>query len=163
MLDLKNPQHTDSVTKYYRAFSTMFHHTQLRNPLTESQALIHFIFGLRMELLGSILMLQPQTQYDAFSLANLQEANVVLRPFIPLPSKPWPLPVSLLPKPAPLMPPLWRNSGSQLGFILSSKEIEDKRVKGLCSRCNEKFTLRHHCNILLFNARCWRKYGTAID
>lgn len=50
MLDLNNLKQTDSVMDYYMEFSTLFHHVQLCDPMTECQALRHIIWGLWMEL-----------------------------------------------------------------------------------------------------------------
>lgn len=66
MLDLRNLQQEESVTEYYKQFSTIFHHIQLHDVLSEKQSLSNFIGGLRPELQGPIRMLQPKTMYDVF-------------------------------------------------------------------------------------------------
>lgn len=115
--------------------------------MTERQALSHFLGGLKLELQAPVRMVQPQTVYDAFSLAKLHESmlGATEKPtsnrtrFSPVQE---PLKASNTTTPTA---PSWRTTNPRSSKILTSKEIEEKRSKGLCFGCEEKYTPGHKC------------------
>lgn len=88
------------------------------------------------------------TVYDEFSLAKLHESMLgavtdktsVSRPrFPPNPDTAKPPPIG-----ASNAPP-WCQPNPRGSKILTSKEIDEKRAKGLCFGCDEKYTAGHKC------------------
>lgn len=133
----------------FRSLTALFHHIQLLDPMTEHQALSHFLGGLRVDLHGPVSMVQLKVVYDAFSLTKLHEATLIACVDNPPNSQPRYTNVMATSKPphAPNLAatPVWRNSDSQNSRILSSKEIEETGAKGLCFSYDEKYAHGHIC------------------
>ncbi|KAF2285305.1 hypothetical protein GH714_042347 [Hevea brasiliensis] len=127
----------------------------------EDQALSFFLSGLIDELQMPVRMFKPQTLTKAYALANLQEITVAA-----IQSKPKPViktytsftsPVNSTSNQKNNIP----NPKDQPGLLpipninklpvtkkpreLTSKEFNEKRTKGLCFWCVEKFTPGHKC------------------
>ena len=109
--------------------------------LSENHKLSCFLSGLKDEVRSSVKMLNPKNINEAFSLAKIQEEYLMSSKKI---QKPFSLELS---KPSILGPrpdikldskfkePLQR---------LSPAQKEERRKKGLCFNCDEKFQLGHH-------------------
>lgn len=149
ILELKNLKQTGTAITYYQEFTSLFHRVQLADPLTERQVLSLFRGCLHPELQGPVRMIQPKTLYDAFSLANLQEATLHIRqdhhhpPFCPRP--PPPLPPSKPAASLEYLPTPSRATKPRNNYILSPAELADKRANELCFGYDEKYVSGHTC------------------
>lgn len=50
ILDLKNLKQSGTSSEYYHSFTSLFHHVQLLDPMTERHALSYFLGGLKLDL-----------------------------------------------------------------------------------------------------------------
>ncbi|CAJ2668471.1 uncharacterized protein LOC123905356 [Trifolium pratense] len=142
-----------SVSEYLSAFETLANWiVGLQPPFLLSC----FISGLIPEILREVLALQPLNLIQAASLARLQEEKFndarralrnrgILNPTslqqIP-PSSTSKTPLALLPPPPKPSPPTFKR--------LSPTEMAQRREKGLCFNCDEKFRPGHKCSSRFF-------------
>ncbi|KAF2311626.1 hypothetical protein GH714_025327 [Hevea brasiliensis] len=163
LADLKNLKQTGTLQDYF-AFDALYPKVGIR----EDQALSFFLSGLVDELQMPIRMFKPKSLSEAYSIARLQEITVATlqnKPksvgkasytttsvssfsptssvgsitrgnnakdqtgILPLPNNASKLPMGI----------------SKLLNNLNSKQFNEKREKGLCFWCDEKFLPGHKC------------------
>ncbi|KAF5463169.1 hypothetical protein F2P56_019105 [Juglans regia] len=155
---------TSTVEEYQTEFKILSNKIK---GLTEEFRISTFISGLRDDLKIMVTMFKPNTISAAFGLAKLQEEEVARRsrtapnrtqnPFLPthnnLPKIPPAPPVFRLP--APTTRP--ENRIPQAPYNPNRKpmmpikritpiQMQERREKGLCYYCDEKFHIGHKCN-----------------
>jgi len=130
---------TSNVISYKGQFEALFN--RIRD-LSKNHKLSYFLSGLRDEIRLLIKMLNPKTLNEAFGLAKIQEKYVISsKKFL----KSSPLEVT---KPSILEPRPDTRLDSKFKLPLqklSPAQMEERRKKGLCFNCDEKFQLGHHC------------------
>lgn len=135
-------QQTSSVTSYLSDFESLANRIVGLSPLN---LLSCFVSGLKPEIWHDVLAQQPSSFSQAAGLARLQEEKLqdILR--LARPRTPWQPPSN--PKPdssssrsaVPLLPtPPEKTRFRQL----SESELAERREKGLCFNCDERF---HRC------------------
>ncbi|XP_074287822.1 uncharacterized protein LOC141612975 [Silene latifolia] len=150
MADLLNLKQTETVHAYHDKFDALISKLNL----LPAYALSCFIEGLNDNISVMVKMLKPKTIQDAYGLAKLQETALKLNPKTnrntsyssPTHSKPF-FPSTVKQFPTKNSPP----TKSAPTFTYPSKlkpadsEVEEKRAKGLCFYCDEKYTPLHVC------------------
>ncbi|KAH0736085.1 hypothetical protein KY285_011792 [Solanum tuberosum] len=155
---LKNLTQTSSVKEYQAEFDRLLTYVNLSNENTIS----YFLGGQKPELNKSTRMQSPRTLLHAYKLARLQEdvfdaqaktwglkpmVRPVHGPIIPTPThvklpfskKPFtPNPTYRKPVDSQVAKPN-RFTGNGLGRRLTAAEIDEKRAKGLCFFCDDKY------------------------
>ncbi|KAH0696512.1 hypothetical protein KY289_013994 [Solanum tuberosum] len=160
---LKNLQQTSSVREYQAEFDRLLTRLNLSN----ENAISCFLGGLKRELNKSIRIHFPKTLLPAYKVARLQEevfeAQVQswgIKSFRKVQGP-------ILPTPAYIKPQYsQRNSYSNSTFtktlesapnrinrlpnngvtkMLSAAEMDERRSKGLCFFCDEKYVKGHNC------------------
>ncbi|XP_060170844.1 uncharacterized protein LOC132601798 [Lycium barbarum] len=158
MAELIGLRQNGSVQEFLDKFDELLNHVEL----TEEYSISCFLNGLKPEIEVNIRMLSPRTLMKAYNLAKLTEQSLKLQnqSFIRT-SK------ALLPTPGTSWNSNYKNQyhgESSKGFSnnrvsnystfngrnappkrLSSSEMDEKRAKGLCFWCDEKFTPNHVC------------------
>ncbi|PKI35828.1 hypothetical protein CRG98_043799, partial [Punica granatum] len=139
-------QHT-TVTEYQASFEAISNETMA----LPGTFLLHcFISGLRLDIKTAVLAHRPTTLEDAITLAHLHEQRLALEkgfirpslgrspPLLPTPSTPPSSVGSTITTPTtlPRKQPVRR---------LSYAEAQQRREKGLCFYCDEKYTFNHKC------------------
>ncbi|KAG8381885.1 hypothetical protein BUALT_Bualt05G0019300 [Buddleja alternifolia] len=155
MSELVNLKQVGNVQQYLDKFDEIVNCMDL----PDHYALSCFLGGLKGEISVNVCMFRPKSLQEAISLAKLQEQAISItqkRPSIlPKPNS-FPLksqPVtpyyknhttSPLYKPPMPQPPYTKPTSGQ-HRRLSPQEVDEKRSKGLCFWCDEKFTREHVC------------------
>lgn len=131
--ELTKLKQTSSVRDYQEQFEILANKTQ---GLPEHFSTSCFISGLKKEIRANVLMFKPTNTMQAIDLAKLQELSieaVTQKTRLPL------------------------RTGENFSYGQSRpnffpairrelpKELEEKRAKGLCFKCNETFTRGHQC------------------
>lgn len=165
LADLRNLKQVSSLQDYLDAFDEIYPKAGIR----EDQALSFFLSGLVDELQMPVRMFKPSTLAEAYSLARLQEITVAAIQNKPKPSvkpasynylplsrittqiqtnkptitttstskeQPGLLPLPSLPKPTAV---------SAKNSKITDKDMDERRAKGLCFWCEEKYTPAHKC------------------
>ncbi|GJS16173.1 retrotransposable element Tf2 [Tanacetum coccineum] len=154
--EVKKLKQTESVQDYIDAFNKLL----CRIDLSMEQSMSFFLAGLQHEIELDVRMLKPRTLVELYGLCKLEEARLgVVRHKQKMPMIPIPRFVNTHtnaitgPKPLALPTPNanWRNkaSTSQNGPLrkrLNPKELEDKRAKGMCFYCDQKYAPGHKCS-----------------
>lgn len=153
----------NTVTDYYHTFTSLANRVE---GLSSDALLDCFVSGLKKELQRDIIPWQPDSITKAFTLAKLYEdkysfsehkgkfrhsytpdISTVLRKPVPLAL---PAPSSHYAKPPQLPAPSSQLPGSsthpQAFTRMSYAELQDRRAKGLCYNCDEKFSPHHKCS-----------------
>ncbi|RVX03831.1 Transposon Tf2-8 polyprotein [Vitis vinifera] len=136
---------TSTVEDYKSQFEALSN--QLRG-LAESYKLSCFLSGLREDIRFMVCMLNPSNLHIAFGLAKMQEENVAaLRRTAKLGSVPTRLAIG---PPSPpekrVIVPVQR---------LSPSQMKERRDKGLCYNCDDKWAPGHKCkSARLFIMEC---------
>lgn len=135
MGDLTKFRQTTTVRAYQEQFEILANKT---HNLPESFFVSCFISGLKEEIQLGVLMFRPTSVTQAIHLAKLQETSIEAitrktRSGAKTDGN-WSFPVN---KP-------YVDNGGYVRKELS-KELEDKRAKGLCFKCNERYTRGHIC------------------
>ncbi|KAK8952193.1 hypothetical protein KSP39_PZI004864 [Platanthera zijinensis] len=147
MRDLKNLRQKGSVQAYLDEYDILLH----RVDVSEEYAISLCLSGLKPEIEYAVRMFQPKTLQDVFSLARLQEHHLAVtqkRPTFSVggqsysndrlaPPIKWQSPVKAssspgLPTGSSSTAPPDRRSHHRL----TSKEMDEKRSKGLCFWCD---------------------------
>ncbi|PKA53356.1 RNA-directed DNA polymerase like [Apostasia shenzhenica] len=152
MSEIMKLRQEGDVQEYQETFDIL----HLRAKLSQEQAISCFLTGLKEEIQHAIRILKPQNLREAYHLAKVQEASMnALSKRLKVPSKG--IPAMQLP---PLLPtPSKGFSSSSVNFgntnrkpqqeknisTLSQSYVEDRRAKGLCFWCDEKFVRGHKC------------------
>ncbi|XP_022024279.1 uncharacterized protein LOC110924592 [Helianthus annuus] len=142
MTDLKNLKQISSVQEYHDKFDAIISRLQL--PM--EYALICFMAGLEEEIQLQVRIFNPKNIQEAFCVAKLQEATIKAKkgrvgfkpPILPNPSNnkqpvPFSKSVGLDPK---------RNVFRK---TLTKSEMDERRSKGSCFNCDEKYSQEHIC------------------
>ncbi|KAA8549923.1 hypothetical protein F0562_001607 [Nyssa sinensis] len=161
---------TGSVEDYQTAFEIL---SNKISGVSEEFRISTFLSGLKDELRIIVTMFKPNTLAAAFGLARLQEEEVTRKqypyrntqaqnsPYTPS-SKPTPLrlpgqnPIPRLPAPNPVLrlpapqnprpsPPFQRRNPYPIKRI-SPNQMQERREKGLCYFCDEKYHQGHKCS-----------------
>ncbi|KAG8380917.1 hypothetical protein BUALT_Bualt06G0066500 [Buddleja alternifolia] len=151
MSELMNLRQVSSVKDYLDKFDELLNNVDL----SEAYAVSCFLAGLKNEIAVQVRMFKPKSLQDAVSLAKLQEQAFILAakrnvgslkhnstfqkntPLLPTPPQSYNssfknnLPPSTTTKPT--------------GKRLTPQELEEKRAKGLCFLCDEKYSREHIC------------------
>ena len=157
---------TGSVLEYQEQFEALFERVSGFSP---TFLLNCFLSELKPSIRYEVESLQPTSLTMAFRLAQLQERKLQLNrpprlhspfpPLLPTPSfltKPPPPSLTTFPRPNTTpntnpSPP--KTAPTRPTHRLTQKEIQDKRQRGLCYYCDDKYTFGHKCkpsfNILL--------------
>ena len=159
---------TGSVEEYQTAFEIL---SNKINGVSEEFRISTFLSGLKDELRIIVTMLRPNTLVAAFGLARLQEVtrkqhtyrsthaqnSPYTTSFKPAPLRlpgqnfiprlPPPNPVHRLPAPqhSKSNPPIQTRNSYPIKHI-SSNQMQERREKGLCYFCDEKYHLGHKCS-----------------
>lgn len=112
-----------------------------------------FISGLRSDIKHSVLIHRPTTLDDAMQLAQLYERRIILEksPARPVPTlgttKPLLPTPSFNPKvhPTASQPPTTQSTATLPIRRLTPSEAAQRRSKGLCYHCDEKYSWDHKC------------------
>ncbi|KAL5556185.1 hypothetical protein UlMin_038421, partial [Ulmus minor] len=143
---------TTTIAAYQEAFEKLSHRV---DGLPENFLIGFFIAGLRDEIRIDIKIKQPRTLADTIGMARLiEERNQLQRK--PTQQNRF-LPASLTPKASPnptagvLGPPptqrMNQSSNAQPATFrrITNQEARERREKGLCYYCDEKFVAGHRC------------------
>lgn len=112
-----------------------------------------FISGLTPEIRRDVLALQPLSLVQAAALARLQEdkltdsrrPNRTRPPPLPPPTTTHPPPL-----PSPPLPPLLPAPPRTTYKRLSPAEMANRRERGLCYNCDERYSPTHRCRAKFF-------------
>ncbi|GJZ45547.1 retrotransposon-related protein [Tanacetum coccineum] len=158
MVELKNLKQECEVQVYQDQIEVLLN----RLDLTESYAVSLFIGGLKSEISMPVRMFKPSTLKDAFCLEKMQEATLALtktktisqyvgaRTNSHVYANRYVAPTANVNKPVLALP---SSSAETVGKVvksgfrkqLSQKELEEKRAKGLCFYCDQKYDPGHKC------------------
>lgn len=111
--------------------------------LSQQSLLNCFLSGLKEEIQRELYLLKPSNLHDAVGMAKLVEDKynsaraAMSRPSLPRP-------------PVPIHSPTVHRSASLPIKRLTPTEMAARREKGLCFKCDSKFTPCHRCNPALF-------------
>ncbi|XP_059284972.1 uncharacterized protein LOC132038306 [Lycium ferocissimum] len=154
-MELKQLRQTGTVREFQFAFDRLLSQCNLFN----EQAMSCFLGGLKEELIGPILMHEPQTLSKVYRLARLAEgtmnanarnqkltgmsSNVVKR------DNSGPRNVTSNYQQNTRLPLPVANTDSNLKprRTISPAEMQAKRAQGLCFWCDDKYTPGHKCNL----------------
>ncbi|GJW41349.1 hypothetical protein Tco_0067194 [Tanacetum coccineum] len=165
--ELKNLRYETSMNKYQSNFERLLNLVDI----TESQSISMFIAGLPATIELNVRMFKPKSLSDAFSLANLQEATLVVikqrnTPILPTPrsASTWNVnkntsyapkstttTLALLAPNTQIVHKYYANETSVPKKLLSQKEFADKRAKNLCFYCDKKYVPGHKCEGRMFS------------
>ncbi|KAH7692048.1 Retrotransposon gag domain-containing protein [Dioscorea alata] len=145
MAELKDLRQTGSVHNYLIKFEELLN----KIDLSDDHILSFFMCGLKEEIKDTIRLFRPANLQEAISLARIQEAaidNAIRRgksatkmgstPLLPTSKK-----VEYNSTDKNIQN--YRNVGPKPFRKLSSGELEEKKKKGLCYYCDEKYTAGH--------------------
>ncbi|XP_042059609.1 uncharacterized protein LOC121804134 [Salvia splendens] len=141
MTELLALKQTGAFANYHDQFELLLS----RVSFSESYAISHFINGLKPHVQKVVRMFMPQTLVHAYALARLQDQSTNATDVMPHNSKRFTTTdarstsysTPLLP--TPTMPAV------KTRRLLTEEEMAEKRAKGLCYGCDEKFERGHRC------------------
>ncbi|GJW58776.1 disease resistance protein [Tanacetum coccineum] len=154
IVELKNLKQTGSVQTYQEAFEALLN----RVDLPELVAVSMFMGGLKPEVGTPMRMFQATTLSESYGLARMQEAtNTILKPRYNTPLLPTPKQSTTTYASKAVTTPVKSNSvGQSSGYVtrngvhkpyrLTQRELEDKRAKGQCFYCDQKYAPGHKCS-----------------
>ena len=157
MSELLNLKQAGTVSQYHDQFEFLLG----RVDLSEDYAISFFLSGLKPVIQHQVKMFMPKTLNQAYTLAQLQETSLkTLQQELHFSSKKPPLLSypSIQPKfpQNPTVKPITNTSDISKPFqrtprtfnnsrMRSSSEFDEKRAKGLCFWCDEKYEAGHRC------------------
>ncbi|GJX36874.1 reverse transcriptase [Tanacetum coccineum] len=145
---------TGSVQTYQEAFEALLNRVDLPEPVAVSM----FMEGLKPEVGTPMRMFQTTTLSETYGLARVQEAtNTILKPRYNTPLLPTPKQSTTTYASKAVTTPAKSNSiGQSSGYVtrngvhkpyrLTQRELEDKRTKGQCFYCDQKYVPSHKCS-----------------
>ncbi|XP_042012423.1 uncharacterized protein LOC121760896 [Salvia splendens] len=143
MTELLALKQTGSFSDYHDRFELLLG----RVSISESYAVSHFINGLKPYVQKVVRMFMPQTLVHAYALARLQDMSTHVKEGITQSSRrfnTYDTKSTHTHNTAPLLPtpitPVFKSRR-----LLAEEEMADKRAKGLCYGCDEKFDKGHRC------------------
>ncbi|KAF3629835.1 hypothetical protein FXO37_28741 [Capsicum annuum] len=154
---LKKLNQTGSVQKYQAEFDRLL----ISVNLSMEKQISCYLGGLTPELNKAVRLQSPKTLMQAYKLTRLHDdvfkaqakswglrsGGRVQGPLLPTPSfaKP-PVPNSAVKKTSDVQPIRYpRFNENNTGRRLTFAEMDEKRVKGLCFFCDEKYVMGHKC------------------
>jgi hypothetical protein len=146
--ELSKLTQTGSVADFQAQFEDLMNKV---NGISEPLLISFFITGLKRNLRRELQFHRPLTLMDTFAMARAYEARVDDNPSLsknwPRTSTPSPSQQTSTPNPKPnSLPPLLPTPQPQIPVRqLSPAEIRDRRSKGLCFKCDEKWNSSHRC------------------
>nr|GMD98923.1 Transposon Ty3-G Gag-Pol polyprotein [Ipomoea batatas] len=139
--------HLTSVADYQSEFESLMNRV---SGISESILISMFVAGLKSHIRREVQRARPASLMTTFSLASWQAKG-------PTPNQPV-TPSSVVASPAPgppqrslTLPPAMtlnqpREASASLPIRrLTPQEIREKRAKGLCYNCDQRYTANHHC------------------
>lgn len=144
MSELLSLKQTGTFIDYHDRFELLLGHVSI----FETYAISHFINGLRPYVQKAVRVFMPQTLVHAYALARLQDLSAPVKDGFSAPPRrfgtPSPSRTSLIQSSSPLLPtPTLPNFKSKR--VLTPEEMADRRARGLCYGCDEKFDRNDHC------------------
>ncbi|CAA0811244.1 Unknown protein, partial [Striga hermonthica] len=134
---------TGSLREYIREFERLA--CRVRD-WPEDALVSAFIGGLKFDLAAEVRLERPDTMHDAMEVARRREDHLVAtrrgRADTRIPDTRRAGPSQL---PASARPAFNTRPAGSLVRQLSPEEVKRQREKGLCFKCEEKFTLGHQC------------------
>ncbi|GJY88666.1 retrotransposable element Tf2 [Tanacetum coccineum] len=161
MAEYKNLRYKTTMKQYQSDFETLLNQMEI----TEAQSVSMYIDGLPPNIEINVRMFRPRTLADAFSLSNFQETALAwtkqrYTPLLLTPRTAYenmnttylakPITTALaLPNTQTITkyPATTTNPPKKW---LTQKEIGDKRAKGLCFYCDQKYMSGHKCSGQMF-------------
>ncbi|GJV32932.1 putative mitochondrial protein [Tanacetum coccineum] len=147
IMELKNLKQTGSVQTYQEAFEALLNRVDLPELVDVSM----FMGGLKPEVGTPMRMFQATTLSESYGLARMQEAtNTILKPRYNTPLLPTPKQSMTTYVNKAVTTPVKSNSVGQSSryvtrngvhkpYRLTQRELEDKRAKGQCFYCDQKY------------------------
>ncbi|RWR84947.1 Ty3/gypsy retrotransposon protein [Cinnamomum micranthum f. kanehirae] len=130
---LSKLRQNSTVLEYQREFQRLSNRVK---GLSESYLVSLYLSGLRDDVRIGVQKLEPTNLPDVFSLARLQEEEANLRRRMFRTEGGRPIVVSNPTELKPSVPVIKR---------LTAAEARERRLKGLCFHCDEKYTPTHRC------------------
>ncbi|KAJ8752156.1 hypothetical protein K2173_003764 [Erythroxylum novogranatense] len=144
---LSRLKQTTTVVDYQQEFEKLSHRV---DNLPASFLVGSFIAGLREEIRLDVKIKQPRTLSDAIGVTRLVEERNLLQKKQSTTSKPSWSSKTITPSllvPAPSAKTITGTNNSPPPFRrISGQEAKERRDKGLCYYCDEKYILGHRCN-----------------
>jgi len=153
-----------NLEEYIQDFDILWNKAEIN----EKQALVIFLGGLELEIKNTVKMFEPKTLKHAYNLSRLQANTLSYKKLSPIPKRYTPpfnttqtqihLPTNtqnptsmqntIKPSPAP-----WHNNPSNTTHknnvkptkSIKNQDFEERRLKGLCFWCDDKFVPGHRC------------------
>ena len=142
--DLTRLKQVGSVREYQSQFEKLLSRV---GKLNQSQQVACFIGGLNEDVRIDVQAMKPPTLSAAVGLARLYEVKYHKRSSFNLePKKTVSKNSTVTSRPLSSTPAIRR---------LSPTEMKERRDKGLCFNCDEKFAPGHRCKELFFIEGCW--------
>ncbi|KAF8378270.1 hypothetical protein HHK36_029609 [Tetracentron sinense] len=143
--ELTKLQQTGSVRDYQTHFEKLLARV---GPFPQAQQVSCFVSGLRDSIKTDVQASRPSTLSDAIGLARLYEArNLSQRRATPPAPRPGFQLNTAIPTRQPSIPVR----------KMSPTELQERRSKGLCYNCNEKYSPGHRCKRLFVIEACWEE------
>ncbi|XP_071728193.1 uncharacterized protein [Rutidosis leptorrhynchoides] len=154
--ELKKLKQTGTVEEYHDKFEYLLNKVEI----SEKHAVSLFLGGLRKDIELSVRMFKPKSLEDAYSLAKLQEdmtSFTVKKPILSHQPKTsyqqWPRTLHTTSNQLALANTPYNNTSEQKTLAtnsvtrrrLTQKEMEEKRAKGQCFYCDQKYAPGHKC------------------
>ncbi|KAL8161992.1 hypothetical protein V2J09_013481 [Rumex salicifolius] len=145
--DLKNLQETESIVEYHNKFELI----RTRVQMSEEYLVSAYLAGLRNDTQMHVRMFRPAFVRQCYMLGKLYESAHPRRPSFAGSSQRH---GSIMGKPPMMIKKEWSTESKAVGDtkanensgrkFLSQAEMSDRRAKGLCYFCDEKYTPTHY-------------------
>ncbi|XP_077223496.1 uncharacterized protein LOC143857108 [Tasmannia lanceolata] len=137
--DIIRLRQSGMVVAYRERFEKIFSKTE---DLSDQFFISAFLAGLKDEIRPGVQKLKPTTLDQAIELTGLEEESIDAINRRPRPSPK----LALLPSPPGSKPQFDGNNGLPPIKHLTEKQMMERREKGLCYNCDEKFVPGHRCD-----------------
>lgn len=135
-------QQTSSVEQYQSTFES----TSKRITNLPPEMLLNcFIFGLKPQIKHEILLLRPNTITDAIEMAKLIENKQMENMAFFNRNSSFKLPTTTLQSTYQTATPTQNPNTTYPIKKLTQAEMDQRRVKGLCFNCDERYHSKHQC------------------
>nr|TKS12805.1 hypothetical protein D5086_0000060320 [Populus alba] len=166
--ELMELRQSGDLEEYIQDFDILWNKAEVN----EKQALVIFLGGIDLEIKNTVKMFEPKTLKHAYNLARLQANTLTHRKspsYIrkvasintnPVVSNPPNYPIQTTKNPvnsqtymSKPQPASWTATANQNNYsnpsrptkFIKNQEFEDRRLKGLCFWCDDKFVPGHRC------------------
>ena len=167
--ELTEHKQEGDLESYIKEFDMLWNRAQI----SEKQALVFFLGGLEIEIKNLVKMFEPKSLKQAYNLARLHNNTLTYRKVTPhypkaqgqgnsfpqsmkpcypanihkTSTSPYKPPTqALLPTPTTLAPnPNTTYPNHKPSRPIRTREMDERRAKGLCFWCDEKFVPGHRC------------------